>query len=101
MAISDLRENPEWNIADLPLRSIARSLLMVPLLSDGKIIGSISMRQNSLPRQWQPEEVSLVQAVAAQAAIAVQQANLFQKTRQQAQQLLELDRQKTDRKSVV
>jgi signal transduction histidine kinase/response regulator RpfG family c-di-GMP phosphodiesterase len=96
VAISDLRENPEWNIADLPLRSIARSLLMVPLLSDGKIIGSISMRQNSLPRQWQPEEVSLVQAVAAQAAIAVQQANLFQKTRQQAQQLLELDRQKTE-----
>lgn len=96
VAISDLRENPEWNITDLPLRSIARSLLMVPLLSDGKIIGSISMRQNKLPRQWQPEEVSLVQAVAAQAAIAVQQANLFQTTRQQAQQLLELDRQKTE-----
>ena len=54
------------------------------------------MRQNKQPRQWQPEEISLVQAVAAQAAIAVQQANLFQKTRQQAQQLMELDRQKTE-----
>jgi signal transduction histidine kinase/class 3 adenylate cyclase/ActR/RegA family two-component response regulator len=96
VAISDLRENPEWNIVDLPLRSIARSLLIVPLLSEGKIIGSISMRQNKLPRHWQPEEVSLVQAVAAQAAIAVQQAHLFQKTRQQAQQLLALDHQKTE-----
>ncbi|WP_055075188.1 response regulator [Pseudanabaena sp. 'Roaring Creek'] len=96
VAIADLHENPEWNIADLPLRSIARSLLVVPLLSEGKIIGSISMRQNRMPRQWLPEEVSLVQAVAAQAAIAVQQANLFQTTRQQAQQLLELDRQKTE-----
>ena len=96
VAITDLHENPEWNIIDLPLRSIARSLLIVPLISDGKIIGSISMRQNREPRQWQPEEISLVQAVAAQAAIAVQQANLFQKTRQQAQQLLELDRQKTE-----
>lgn len=96
VAITDLHENPEWNLIDLPLRSIARSLLIVPLLSDGKIIGSISMRQNKEPRQWQPEEISLVQAVAAQAAIAVQQANLFQKTRQQAQQLLELDRQKTE-----
>jgi signal transduction histidine kinase/class 3 adenylate cyclase/ActR/RegA family two-component response regulator len=96
VAISDLQENPEWNIADLPLRSVARSLLIVPLLSDGKIIGSISMRQNKLPRQWLPEEVSLVQAVAAQAAIAVQQANLFQQTRQQARQLLKLDRQKTE-----
>ncbi len=96
VAISDLHENPEWNIVDLPLRSIARSLLIVPLLSEGKIIGSISMRQNKLPRHWQPEEVSLVQAVAAQAAIAVQQAHLFQKTRQQAQQLLALDHQKTE-----
>ncbi|OIP75279.1 MAG: adenylate cyclase [Oscillatoriales cyanobacterium CG2_30_44_21] len=96
VAISDFHEDVEWNIIDLPLRSVARSLLMVPLLSDGKIIGSISMRQNKHPRQWKPEEVSLVQAVAAQAAIAVQQANLFQTTRQQAQQLLELDRQKTE-----
>ena len=96
VAIADLSKDPEWNINDLPLRSIARSLLMVPLLSEGKIIGSISMRQNHEPRNWRPEEISLVQAVAAQAAIAVQQANLFQKTRQQAQQLLELDRQKTE-----
>ena len=96
VVIADLQETPEWNLVDLPLRSTARSLLIVPLLSEGKIIGSISMRQNKQPRKWTLEEVSLVQAVATQAAIAVQQANLFQKTRQQAQQLLELDRQKTE-----
>ncbi|MCY7333546.1 MAG: response regulator, partial [Pseudanabaena sp. CAN_BIN31] len=96
VAITDLHEDSEWNVRDLPLRSIARSLLMVPLISDDKIIGSISMRQNTQPRHWLPEEISLVQAVASQAAIAVQQANLFQTTRQQAQQLLELDRQKTE-----
>ena len=96
VAITDLHENPEWNIVDLPLHSNARSLLIVPLISDDKIIGSISMRQNKLPRQWQPEEISLAQAVAVQAAIAVQQANLYQKTRQQAQQLLELDQQRNE-----
>ena len=96
VAIADLQETPAWNLVDLPLRSNARSLLIVPLLYDGKIIGSISMRQNKHSRQWQPSEISLVQAVAAQAAIAVQQANLFQKTHQQAQQLLELDHQKTE-----
>jgi len=96
LVIADLQETPEWNLIDLPLRSNARSLLIVPLIYDGKIIGSISMRQNQQPRQWQASEISLVQAVAAQAAIAVQQANLFQKTRQQAQQLIELDHQKTE-----
>ena len=96
VVISDLYETPEWNLVDRPMHSTARSLLIVPLISDGKIIGSISMRQNNHPRQWKPEEISLVQAVAAQAAIAVQQANLFQTTRQQAHQLLELDQQKNE-----
>ncbi|MBD1912227.1 MULTISPECIES: response regulator [unclassified Leptolyngbya] len=94
--IDDLDEHPELNTPDLPLRSPARALLVVPLLADGRIIGSISLRQAHEPRHWKPEEVDLAQAVAVQAAIAVQQSRLYQKTRQQAEQLLELDRQKTE-----
>ncbi len=94
--VDDLQANPHLNELDLPLRTPARSLLVVPLLSDGQIIGSISLRQLSHPRRWLPSEVDLAQAVASQAAIAVQQARLYQKTRQQAERLLELDRQKTE-----
>ncbi|AFY64922.1 response regulator [Geitlerinema sp. PCC 7407] len=94
--IDDLSIHPEMNMLDVPLRSPARALLVVPLLHNGKIIGSISLRQTQRPRRWQPSEVELAQAVASQAAIAVQQAELYQKTRQQAEQLLELDRQKTE-----
>ena len=94
--IGDLQAHPEFNTPDLPLRSPARALLVVPLLYNGEIIGSISLRQAHTPRPWQPEEVDLARAVASQAAIAVQQARLYQKTRQQAEQLLELDRQKTE-----
>jgi signal transduction histidine kinase/ActR/RegA family two-component response regulator len=68
----------------------------VPLLSDGKIIGSITLRQTYRARQWLSSEIDLAQAVASQAAIAVQQSQLYQKTRQQAERLLELDRQKTE-----
>ena len=96
VAIEDLAQHPELNMVDLPLRSPARALLVVPLLSDGKIIGSISLRQLHQSRRWSASEVDLAQAVAAQAAIAVQQSRLYQKTRQQAEQLLELDRQKTE-----
>ncbi|HEY9747422.1 MAG TPA: response regulator [Allocoleopsis sp.] len=96
VAIEDLGQHPELNVVDLPLRSPARALLVVPLLSDGKIIGSISLRQVRHSRHWQASEIELAQAVAAQAAIAVQQSRLYQKTRQQAEQLLELDRQKTE-----
>ena len=96
VVINDLSQHPELNVPDLPLRSPARALLVVPLLSDGQIIGSISLRQIHQPRQWSADEIELAQAVAAQAAIAVQQSRLYQKTRQQAEQLLELDRQKTE-----
>ena len=96
VVIDDLNAQPEMGVHDLPLRSPAKALLVVPLIADGKIIGSISLRQINQPRHWRPDEVNLAQAVAVQAAIAVQQSRLYQKTRQQAEQLMALDRQKTE-----
>jgi GAF domain-containing protein/class 3 adenylate cyclase/two-component SAPR family response regulator len=120
VVIDDLMVNPQMNGFDLPLRQPARALMVVPLLADsdrssvgvsgseavttsggagrasGKIIGSITLRQTHKSRKWLPSEVDLAQAVAAQAAIAVQQSRLYQKTRQQAERLMELDRQKTE-----
>ena len=73
----------------------AKALMVVPLLADSKITGCIVLRQMATARIWKMEEVNLAQAVANQAAIAVQQANLYQTSKQQAEQLLELDHQKT------
>jgi adenylate cyclase len=118
VAIDDLAANPAMKGFDLPFRKPARALLVVPLLADsasskasvsdarttprlsgqpsGRIIGSITLRHTYRPRHWLPSEINLAQAVAAQAAIAVQQSRLYQKTRQQAERLMELDRQKTE-----
>ncbi|MGK7891917.1 MAG: response regulator [Leptolyngbyaceae cyanobacterium] len=96
VVVDDLAERPDLNRFELPLRSPARSLLIVPLLSDGAITGSITLRQVTQPRKWRTEAIDLAQAVAEQAAIAVQQAELYQTTRQQAEQLLELDQQKNE-----
>ncbi|MBV8884249.1 MAG: response regulator [Chroococcidiopsidaceae cyanobacterium CP_BM_RX_35] len=126
VVIPDLIEQPEMKGLDLPLKTRARALLVVPLLADTLSslkeaagattgvplsslkevagattgvplsIGSITLRQTHQPRQWLSAEIELAQAVAAQAAIAVQQSRLYQKTRQQAERLLELDRQKTE-----
>ncbi|MFB2772805.1 response regulator [Pelatocladus sp. BLCC-F211] len=95
--ISDMSQcPPETKGFDLPLRLTAQSLMVVPLLADGKSIGSITLRQSVKSRQWLPSEIELAKAVAAQAAIAVQQSHLYQKTREQAERLLELDKQKTE-----
>lgn len=87
---------PELSGFDLPLRGRSRSLMVVPLLADGKSIGSITLREDKKARKWHSSEIELAKAVAAQAAIAVQQSWLYQKTREQAERLLELDRQKTE-----
>ena len=94
--IDDLSQHPEMGVQDQPLRSAARSLLVVPLITDGQIIGSISLRHIHQPHLWSRDEVDLAQAVAVQAAIAVQQSRLYQKTREQTEQLMALDRQKTE-----
>ncbi len=67
-----------------------------PERAPGKIIGSISLRQTYRSRKWLKSEIDLALAVAAQAAIAVQQSRLYQTTRQQAERLYELNRQKTE-----
>ncbi|MDF2210276.1 response regulator [Arthrospira platensis NCB002] len=95
VAIADIEQRPD-SMVMLPLRSPSKALLVVPLLLDGDIIGSISLRQNHQVRHWQPSEIDMVLLVAAQAALAVQQARLYQKTRQQAERLLEADRLKTE-----
>jgi GAF domain-containing protein/class 3 adenylate cyclase len=81
---------------DLPLKMPARSLMVVPLLADGKCIGSITLREGNKARQWLTSDIQLAKAVAVQAAIAVQQSRLYQKTREQAERLLQLDKQKTE-----
>ncbi|MGD1713260.1 response regulator [Dapis sp. BLCC M172] len=96
VALSDLNKYREFNEDELPLRFNARALMVVPLTVDGEIIGSISLRHNSFERQWETSEIELAEAVASQAAIAVQQSRLYQTTREQAERLIEADRLKTE-----
>ncbi|MEH1928223.1 response regulator [Nostoc sp.] len=83
-------------VFNLPLKMPGRSLMVVPLLADGKCIGNITLYEGNKVRRWLSSDIDLAKAVAAQAAIAVQQSHLYQKTRQQAERLIELDKQKTE-----
>ncbi|WP_448572971.1 GAF domain-containing protein [Trichothermofontia sp.] len=79
VVIDDVQKHPEFQLPDMVPHPQTRSLLIVPLVTDGKIIGSISLRQVASPRHWLPSEVELALAVATQAAIAVQQSRLYQR----------------------
>ncbi len=83
----DLEQQKKLARYELPWHSKARALLIVPLIVDEEIIGSLTLRQSDNTRKWSDSEVELAEMVAVQAAIAVKQARLYETTRQQAEQL--------------
>ncbi|MDH5508651.1 MAG: GAF domain-containing protein, partial [Anaerolineae bacterium] len=62
----------------------AKSWLGVPMLRGNDVIGVIAVQSYSTPRQYNPRHLDLLSAVANQAAIAIQNARLFQETQARA-----------------
>ncbi|MGA1603218.1 MAG: GAF domain-containing protein [Prochlorothrix sp.] len=96
IAVDNLREHPELGAESLSSEKPTQSLLVVPLLIEDRLIGSISLRQVEYVRRWRAADIELAQLVAAQAAIAVQQSHLYETTRNQAQELSNLNRYLTE-----
>lgn len=60
----------------------ARSILVVPILQEEKLWGLLIAHHCSEPRQWQLLEIELLNHLATQAAIAIQQSELYQQVQQ-------------------
>ncbi len=74
-----------------------RANLVVPLLCGDDLWGLLCIHQCSGPRHWQQNEIDLTQQLANQLAIAVQQANLFEKLQQELIERQQAQRQLTER----
>ncbi len=64
----------------------ARSYVGVPLVLRDEVIGVMSM-QNYQPNAYTPEQIRLLETIAAQAAIAVENARLYDEARRYAAEL--------------
>jgi len=64
-----------------------KSLMTVSTSYKGKVNGAISIQQCDLNRQWLPDEVSLMESVAAQVGIALAQAKLLQQEKKRNQEI--------------
>lgn len=58
-----------------------RAKILVPILQGDQLWGLMSVVESHTPRQWQPEETTLLQQIATQLAIAIQNAYLFEQVR--------------------
>ena len=63
------------------------SLLTVRTSYQGKVNGAISIQQCDRRRQWQADEVELMESVAAQIGIALAQAELLQQEKQRREEI--------------
>jgi PAS domain S-box-containing protein len=57
-----------------------RSQIMCPLIVNGRFRGALCIHQTDRVRRWTEDEVTLVEAVAAQLATGIAQAELFEMT---------------------
>ncbi|MEH2295609.1 EAL domain-containing protein [Nostoc sp.] len=73
------------------LRSLQiRANLVVPILQQERLWGLLIAHQCRHPRQWQQSEINLFNQLAGQAAIAIQQSELYHQLQQANQELQRL-----------
>ncbi len=66
-----------------------RANLVIPLLCGENLWGLLCIHTCAAPRIWQPDEIDLIQQIAGQLAIAIQQADLFEQLQKEKQKLIQ------------
>ena len=77
-----IRINDTLNAEDSTLRFFARaletrSLLIVPIVLNGNVLGLLGLHDIKKPRRWLDEEVSFLESIARQLAIGYQYTSLY------------------------
>ncbi|MFO1304405.1 MAG: GAF domain-containing protein [Burkholderiales bacterium] len=76
IVIPDVVDDPDYKIQDLALRAAFRSTLAVPLMRDGRPIGTITVGKPE-PGPFSDSQVALLETFAEQAVIAIENVRLF------------------------
>lgn len=79
----DVRDHPlAPGLEDLIERASLKSLLVVPIIHQGRVIGSISGHQTRSFRQWNEDDIDLLVAVATHVGATLENARLIAELRE-------------------
>ncbi|HEV8473297.1 MAG TPA: ATP-binding protein [Methylomirabilota bacterium] len=81
----DTKALPRSAAADALLASGVFFYMVVPMIAAGELIGGLSF--GGEPREFSEEQISIAREVAAQMAITITQARLYERVRRQAEEL--------------
>jgi GAF domain-containing protein len=84
--IPNTTEDPEFAEGGPISIGGARATLTVPLMRDGEVIGSITLRQSHLT-PYTPRQIEAIETFADQAVIAISNVNLFDEVQQRTREL--------------
>jgi GAF domain-containing protein/anti-sigma regulatory factor (Ser/Thr protein kinase) len=96
--VSDILDEREFSATRLRsvLRDLGyRSLLSVPLLREGRILGGLTIYRRT-PGSFPPEVVNLLQTFATQSVLAIQNARLFREIEDKSRQIEAANRHKSE-----
>ena len=83
--IADVLADPEYELKEAASRTGLRSNLAVPMLQDGRVIGSIGVGREQ-PGTFPEKQIKLLQTFASQALIAIENVRLFNETKEALEQ---------------
>ncbi|PIE34079.1 hypothetical protein CSA56_09225 [candidate division KSB3 bacterium] len=93
-AIYDAQYDPAMEAVWDVMRALhIQSILVVPLISQGQVIGSFSLDSMSNQRRFEQSEIDLTQTIASQLATAIDNARLLKQERMRIERELETARQ--------
>ncbi|HEY8669397.1 MAG TPA: ATP-binding protein, partial [Terriglobales bacterium] len=84
--VANTSEDPEFGLGGPLDQGGPRSLLSVPLIQDGRVIGGITLRQSYLT-PFTSRQIEAVETFADQAVIAISNVNLFEQVQQRTREL--------------
>jgi signal transduction histidine kinase/DNA-binding response OmpR family regulator len=93
--LPDIHDQPDYSLRALLAREGLRALLAVPMLREDRVIGALVVRRRqagAVP----PETVERLQTFAAQSALAMQNARLFQELDEKSHALEVASKHKSD-----
>jgi signal transduction histidine kinase len=76
------------------------SFIMVPVRAGGEVLGIFQLASRT-PRKFKPEEVNLFETIGNQMGVAVQKAQLYEETRDQALELKKANKGKDEFLSIM
>jgi GAF domain-containing protein len=83
LVAADMREHPlASGLDELIARMRLKSLLLVPVMHMGRVIGSISGHQTRAQRDWSEDDVDLLAAVATHVGATLENARLISELRE-------------------